>query len=55
MDRFFAEKENCFDLSVESARLQAVNVPLLNFIAYFATEIILLYSGVLFALQELSL
>ena len=55
IDRFLAKNENWFDLSVESARLQAINVPLLNFIANFGTVIILLYGGVLFAREELSL
>ena len=55
IDRFFAENESWFDLSVASARLQAVNVPLLNFIANFGTVIILLYGGVLFAREEISL
>ncbi len=55
IDRFLAENENWFDLSVESARLQAINVPLLNFIANFGTVIILLYGGVLYAREELTL
>ncbi len=55
IDAFLAQNERWFGLSVQAARIQAVNVPLLSLIANFGTVIILWYGGYLFSQGELTL
>ncbi|HEX6384599.1 MAG TPA: ABC transporter ATP-binding protein [Anaerolineae bacterium] len=43
--RFVAENEKWFELSAESARVQAVNAPMLDMIANFGTVFIFWYGG----------
>jgi ATP-binding cassette subfamily B multidrug efflux pump len=55
IERFQAQNEHWFDLSVQSARLESVNIPMLNLIANLGTVIILLYGGLLYSQGQLSL
>jgi ATP-binding cassette subfamily B protein len=54
-DRYLVENDKWFKLSVEAARLEAVNVPLMNLIANLGTVIILMYGGILYATGQISL
>jgi ATP-binding cassette, subfamily B, multidrug efflux pump len=47
IERFLKENERWFIMSAEAARLQSVNVPLLNLIANLGTVFIIWYGGVL--------
>jgi ATP-binding cassette, subfamily B, multidrug efflux pump len=53
--RFDAENERWFAMSAESARVQAVNAPMLDMIANFGTVVIFWYGGRLVIQQELTL
>lgn len=53
--RFTAENEAWFKLSVESARVQAVNAPMLDLIANLGTVFIISYGGWLVVNNQLSL
>jgi len=53
--RFKTENEKWFALSAESARVQAVNAPLLDLIANFGTVIIFWYGGWLVIQQQMTL
>ncbi|MEM7330622.1 MAG: ABC transporter ATP-binding protein [Chloroflexota bacterium] len=53
--RFNKENEKWFNLSVESARIQAVNAPQLNLIANFGTVFIIWYGGWLVTQDVLTL
>jgi ATP-binding cassette subfamily B multidrug efflux pump len=54
-ERFDLENKRWFDLSATSARLQAVNMPLLNMIANLSSVAILWYGGMLVINQHLTL
>ncbi|MCI0478326.1 MAG: ABC transporter ATP-binding protein/permease, partial [Anaerolineales bacterium] len=53
--RFDRENARWFDLSVRSSRLQAINEPLINFIANLSTVIIIWYGGLLAIQGQLTL
>lgn len=53
--RFDRENERWFDLSAQNARLQAVNVPMLDLIANIGTVFIIGYGGLLVSGGQLSL
>ena len=53
--RFIADNEKWFQLSAESARIEAVNAPLLDMIANFGTVFILWYGGWLVIQEQLTL
>jgi ATP-binding cassette subfamily B protein len=55
IDRFDRENEHWFDLSAQAARLQAVNLPLLDLIANIGTVVIIGYGGLLVIWDQLSL
>jgi ABC-type multidrug transport system fused ATPase/permease subunit len=55
IDRFVQQNESWFNLSVKAARLQAVNVPMLDLFANLGTVLILWYGGNLVFQQQLSL
>ena len=55
IERFQAQNEHWFDLSVQAARLESVNIPMLNMIANLGTVIILMYGGLLYTQGNLSL
>ncbi|MDE3091588.1 MAG: ABC transporter ATP-binding protein, partial [Chloroflexota bacterium] len=55
IDRFDRENERWFDLSARSARLQAINVPLIDLIANVGTVFIIAYGGLLVTRGELTL
>jgi ATP-binding cassette, subfamily B, multidrug efflux pump len=54
-ERFDLENKRWFDLSATSARLQSVNMPLLNLIANISSVAILWYGGMLVITQHLTL
>lgn len=54
-DAFLVENERWFDLSAQAAREQAINAPLLAFIANLGTLFIIWYGGVLVTQGSLSL
>ncbi len=53
--RFDHENTRWFDLSVSASRLQAINEPLINFIANLSTVIIIWYGGLLVLQGQLTL
>jgi ATP-binding cassette subfamily B protein len=53
--RFDRENTRWFDLSVSASRLQAINEPLINFIANLSTVIIIWYGGTLVMQGQLTL
>ncbi|MBI4789733.1 MAG: ABC transporter ATP-binding protein [Chloroflexi bacterium] len=53
--RFDRENDRWFDLSVRSARLQALNVPLIDLIANLSTVLIIWYGGQLVIRNQLTL
>jgi ATP-binding cassette subfamily B protein len=53
--RFERENDTWFDLSAEAARLQAVNVPLLDLIANLGTVVIIWYGGFLVLRGQITL
>jgi len=55
IDRFDAENTAWFDLSQRSARIRALNIPLLDLIANLATVVIIWYGGALVLQQQLTL
>lgn len=55
IDRFEAENQAWFELSARSARLQAVNMPLLHLIGNLSSVVILLFGGLLVIRQQLTL
>lgn len=55
IERFTAENEKWFDLSAQSARVQAANAPLLDMIANFGTVLIFWYGGRLVIQNQLTL
>ena len=55
IDRFIAENEKWFKLSARSARIEAVNAPMLDMIANFGTVFIIWYGGWLVIQGQLSL
>ncbi len=55
IQRFNVQNQQWYDLSAQSARMQANNMPLLNLIANVSSVIILLYGGTLVINQQLTL
>ncbi len=55
MDRFTAENKKWFDLSAKSARVEAVNAPMLDMIANIGTVLIIWYGGWLVIRGQLTL
>lgn len=55
ISRFDRENERWFDLSAQAARLQAVNLPLLDLIANIGMVVIIGYGGLLVIWNQLSL
>ncbi|MBI3958061.1 MAG: ABC transporter ATP-binding protein, partial [Chloroflexi bacterium] len=55
IERFEKENRNWFDLSAEAARIQAVNIPLMDLIANAATVFILWYGGLLVIRNQITL
>ncbi|MBE7553472.1 MAG: ABC transporter ATP-binding protein [Anaerolineales bacterium] len=55
ISRFDRENERWFDLSAQAARLQAVNLPLLDLIANIGMVVIIGYGGLLVIWSQLSL
>ncbi len=55
IDRFRAENRFWFDLSARAARLQAVNIPFIDFLANLATVVIIWYGGALVVRGQLTL
>lgn len=55
IERFGRRNRAWFDLSARSARLQALNVPLLDFIANLATVVVIWYGGLLVIRSQLTL
>lgn len=55
IERFELENQRWFDLSAVSARLQSLNMPLLNLIANVSSVVILWYGGVLVINNHLTL
>ena len=55
VDRFISDNEKWFQLSAQSARIEALNAPLLDMIANFGTVAILWYGGWLVMQQQLTL
>lgn len=55
IERFDKENEYWFDLSAQSARLQATNIPAMDFIANIGVVFIILYGGLLVTRSELTL
>ena len=53
--RFDQENDRWFDLSVRSSRLEAINTPLMDFIANISTVIIIWYGGRLVVQRQLTL
>ena len=53
--RFDRENDRWFDLSVQASRLQAINTPLMDFIANASTVIIIWYGGLLVIQGQLTL
>jgi ATP-binding cassette subfamily B protein len=53
--RFDQENDRWFDLSVRAARMQAINTPLMDFIANISTVIIIWYGGRLVVQGQLTL
>jgi ATP-binding cassette subfamily B protein len=54
-DRFMAENEEWFALSARSARVQAINAPMLDLIANFGTVFIFWYGGYLVVQGQMTL
>lgn len=55
IERFGRKNRAWFDLSARAVRLQAVNVPLLDFIANVAAVVVIWYGGLLVIRQQLTL
>ncbi len=55
IQRFSAENQKWYDMSAQSARMQANNMPLLNLIANMSSVAILLYGGTLVINHQLTL
>jgi ATP-binding cassette subfamily B protein len=55
IDRFTVENEKWFELSAETAKVQAVNAPLLDMIANFGTVFIIWYGGWLVTQDQMTL
>ena len=55
IDRFVVQNERWFDLSAKAARIQALNVPLLDMIANLGTVLIIGYGGLLVFQGQLTL
>lgn len=55
INRFTAENEKWFELSAESAKVQAINAPMLDMIANFGTVFIIWYGGWLVTQNQLTL
>jgi ATP-binding cassette subfamily B protein len=55
IQRFTDENKKWYDLSIHSVKMQANNMPLLNFIANVGSVIVLLFGGILVINQKLSL
>jgi ATP-binding cassette subfamily B multidrug efflux pump len=55
IERFVRENENWFGLSAQEARMESINVPLLDLIANLGTVLILWYGGTLVLNGELTL
>jgi ATP-binding cassette subfamily B protein len=55
MDRFEVENQHLFELSAQSARMEAINVPLLNLIANLSAVLILAFGGTMVVHHQLSL
>jgi len=53
--RFDRENDRWFDLSVRASRLQAINTPLIDFIANVSTVIVIWYGGLLVIQGQLTL
>jgi len=55
IDRFDQENRHWFDLTIEAARLQALNLPLMDLIANAGTVFVIWYGGQLVIRQELTM
>jgi ABC-type multidrug transport system fused ATPase/permease subunit len=55
IERFDRENEKWFDLSAQSVRLEAVNIPMMNLIANLGAVFILWYGGMLVSRSQLTI